>query len=517
MDALVILIPLLPLLAAVMIGGGQLMGWLRGASGNTLAADIATGSIYLACMMSLTLLGADLMGKNHGFFSVGQWLGSDSLNIRLNFICTGFNVHLATLFAVLFAIVGRFSANNRDKEAESNRYFTLLSLFTSAMLLMVLSANQVLTLIGWICTSVCAYFLIGYSGQPIKTANATRVLISHRIGDIGFIIGISLSYAWLDSVNWYNLKMAAEQLTIGEATGISLCFTLAAAAKSAQLPFTPWLVRAMDGQMPVTATLCGAMLAHAGVFLVLLSEPVFSQSPFALAVLGLVGFATTIYSYIVAKTQTDRHSTLAFAISGQLGLMFLTCSLGFWDLATWYLYVHIVIRCYQCLTIASEQRHVEKSSNQRLSRPDSTGIYILSLQHFWLEQLTDWALVNPIRGLAHDLSYFDDHVVDRIMGVPAPAIGTLTSLAQAEEVLIGTELDRKIEGFSRSNGLVGKLAECSAALMHWFESRIVLNGIGKHRWHQRRQFGHAINKFEQMILRPRYLVLFVCFTFLIAF
>ncbi|MEK7843331.1 MAG: hypothetical protein AAB241_03775, partial [Pseudomonadota bacterium] len=100
MDALVVLILLLPLTAAAVIGIGHVFGMLRGVADEAVTARIASWAITLSCLLALTLLGADLLGKNTGSFSAGQWLGSDSLSIKVNFITTGFNVGLAALFSL---------------------------------------------------------------------------------------------------------------------------------------------------------------------------------------------------------------------------------------------------------------------------------------------------------------------------------------------------------------------------------------------------------------------------------
>ena len=355
--------------------------------------------------------------------------------------------------------------------------------------------------------------------RPTATINATRVFVTNRIGDTGFILGIALSYTWAGSINWNDLNAVSAQLSRGEATGIALCFALAAFAKSAQLPFTPWLARAMEGPTPSSAVFYGAIMIHAGVYLVCVLQPVFEQAPFAMTVLAGVGGITAVYSFIVGLTQTDVKSSLVFATSGQLGLMFLACGLGFWQLASWHLCAHAVVRCYLFLT-APSLMHTVQGNPVKPVTPLIAGLrwaYIASLQRFWLDQITDWTLVRPLRRLAHDLSYFDDHILDHIMGMPAPAIRTLSSLAQREEKILGARLDNDADQFARGSGLAGKLTEWFAAIMHGFEDRFVLRGINKDAIMHGRKLGHAANKFEQLILRPRYLVLFVLITLLIAF
>ena len=533
MDALVILIPLMPLFAAAVVGLGHLFGFISGETGESITADIVGWAITMSCLLALALLGADLLGKNTGIYTLGHWLNSDTLDISVNFVTTGFHVRLAALFAVLLAIVVRFSMNYMHREAGYHRFFFMLSLFSSAMLLLVLSGNAVGTFIGWEVAGLCSYFLIAYAyDRPVAAANATRVFVTNRIGDAGFILGIGLSYLWVDSVNWNSINAAVAQLTPGEATAIALCFALAAFAKSAQLPFTPWLARAMEGPTPSSAVFYGAVMVHAGVYLVILLRPLFEQAPLAMAVLAILGLLTAVYSYVVGLTQTDVKSSLVFATSGQLGLMFLACGLGFWRLAAWHLCAHAVVRGYQFLTAPSLMHNVRDLSvdtskrkasahahSHRLRRVGDVPawVYVASLQRFWLDQITDWALVKPIRGLAHDLSYFDDHIVDRMMGAPAPAIRAIASLAQLEEQRIGAHLDNTSDQFAHGSGLAGKLTEWAAALLHWFEDRFVLRGIGKDAINYGRRLGHFANTFERAVLRPRYLLLFVLITLLVAF
>ena len=306
MDALAVLIPLLPFSAAALIGIGHLSGILEGEASENTTAMIASWAISMSCLLALVLLGADLLGKNTGSFSVGQWLASDTLNIPVNFITTGFNAVLAALFSLLLVISIRFSINYMHREAGFHRFFFILSLFASAMLLLVLSGNAAGTFFGWEIAGLCSYLLIAYAyHRPLAALNATRVFVTNRIGDAGFILGMGLSYAWADSIDWNDLNAASAQLTTSEATGISLCFAIAAFAKSAQLPFTPWLARAMEGPTPSSAVFYGAVMIHAGVYLVCLLAPVFEQAPFAMGVLAVAGGATAVYSFIVGLTQTD--------------------------------------------------------------------------------------------------------------------------------------------------------------------------------------------------------------------
>ena len=518
MDALVILIPLMPLAAALIIGIGHLFGAIGGEASEDMAAVLSSWAISMSFLLTLALLGADLLAKNAGSYNVGHWLESDTLDIALNFSTSGFNVFLAALFSALLAIVIRFSIDTMHREEGYYRFFFILSLFSFAILLLVLSANAVVTFVGWEVAGLCCYFLIAYAyNRPVAVANATRVFVTNRIGSAGFVLGAGLSYAWVDSVNWSAINAASTQLSSGQATVIALCFAVAAFAKSAQLPFTPWLARAMEEPTPSSAVFYGAVMVHTGVFLVILLRPVFEHAPLAMAVIAIVGLMTAVYSFVVGLTQTDVKSALIFAASAQLGLMFLECGLGFWRLAAWHLCAHAVVRSYQFLTAPSLLHKMRGLAVESSPHNIPAWVYVASLQRFWLDQLTDWALVKPVRGLAHDLSYFDDHIVDRMMGVPAPAIRAISSLAQLEEQMIGASVAIDADKFAQASGLAGKFTEWTAAVLHWFEDRLVLGGISKIILNCGRWLGHVANNFEQSVFRPRYLVLFVLITLLIAF
>lgn len=519
MDYLVFLIPSLPFLAAVIIGFGHLFNRITGQEGEYISAGIARGAITLSCLTAIILLVADLLGRNSGVIVTKQWLSSGNFVIELNFLTTGFSVVTAALFSIILVVVTRFSTNYIHKEPGFHRFFFVLSLFSSAVLMLILSGNAAGTFIGWEIAGLCSYLLISFAyDRPVASINATRVFVTNRIGDAGFILGIALSFYYVGTINWVNLNEIAGSLATPTATVISLCFVVAAIAKSAQLPFTPWLARAMEGPTPSSALFYGGVMIHAGIFLVILLQPIIERAPLTMGVLVVIGLFTAIYSFIVGLTQTDVKSSLCFAISGQLGLMFLECGLGLWELASWHLCAHAVVRSYQVLTAPSLLHYVHGNPMRPVAHQiaNKRWLYIASLQRFWLDPIADRILVRPVSGLGHDLDRFDKNIIDRAMGTPVSANYTLSSLTQLEK-----RIDKKIQGaiqieFVQSSGIVGKLFEWIANTMSWFEDRLVLRGIGMDMVDIGRKLGKAANTFEQLILKPRYLVLFVFIVLMIA-
>ncbi len=520
MDILVVLVPLLPLLAAFFIGTGNLFGQIIGEAGEKTTSTIANLAISVSCILAIVLLISDLLGKNAGSISLGDWLGSDRFRISITFITGGLNSILTALFAILLFIVTRFSVNYMHREAGFHRFFFILSLFSAAMLLLVSSGNAVGTFIGWEIAGLCSYLLISYAyDRPIATINATRVFVTNRIGDAGFILGIGLSFYYAGTINWETLNGMVDQLTIPTATVIALCFAVAAFAKSAQLPFTPWLARAMEGPTPSSSIFYGAVMIHAGIFLIILLQPIFERAPLVMDILIIIGLFTALYSFAVGLTQTDVKSSLCFSITGQLGLMFLECGLGYWELATWHLCAHAIVRCYQVLTAPSLMHNVMGNPIKPIGRDYANlrWLYIASLQRFWLDPIADRTLVRPVEGLGQDLSHFDTYVIDRAMGAPASPSRAISSLAQLEEkVLAETQPDFNVSQFGHGQGIAGKLFEWTANILGWFEERLVLQGIGVDIVEIGNKLGRAANTFEHLLLKPRYLVSFVFIVLLIA-
>ncbi len=515
MNAWIVIVPLLPLLAAVLTGLLHFLRIVDGESGEKATTGIALSAISLSLLIMLVFSIRNEPGTSD-IYSAGNWLELGWLSIALKFKTGGFNLALSALFGLLILFVMRFSANYLHREPGFHRFYFILNLFAAAMFLLVLSANALFTFVGWEIAGFCSYCLIAYAyDRPVAAHNATRAFVTNRVGDGGFILGISLALIWLGSADW---QVINGDLNAGDATLLALSFALAAFAKSAQIPFTPWLARAMEGPTPSSAIFYGGVMIHAGVFLLIQLQALFEQAPIAMAVLAAVGGLTAVYGHWVGLTQTDIKSSQAFAVSAQLGLMFLECGLGFWTLATWHLCAHAVVRCYLLLSAPSLLYATQAKPNQAVS-PALAGWrwgFIASLQRGWLEPALDRALVKPVRQLASDMRAIDDRIIDPALGSPAPAIKAISSLAQWEEQRMGANLDSEDDSFAKGSGLAGKLAQWSAGLMNWFEYRFILRGIGGDAIQIGRRLGKAANRFEHLLLSPRYLALFVLITLLVA-
>jgi NADH:ubiquinone oxidoreductase subunit 5 (subunit L)/multisubunit Na+/H+ antiporter MnhA subunit len=442
---------------------------------------------------------------------LGNWFESGNYRINISFIFDELSLAMAAMSIILSVMVTRFSINYLHRETGFHRFFLVLSLFTGAMVLLALGGNAVLTFVGWELAGITSYLLIAYAyDRTVAANNATRALVTTRIGDIAFVMGIFFSFFWVDSIEWPGIADGVTEIPHWQARVLAACFLLAAVAKSAQVPLAPWLARAIVGPTPSSAIFYGAVMVHAGVYLVLRAEPVFEHAPLAMGLMAAVGLVTAIYGFFCGLTQTDAKSALIFSTTAQVGLMFLEAGLGFWNLALWHLCAHAVFRGYQFLTSTSIMQQIKDNPARQVPGfiAKRRWLYLASLRNLWLENLGDWVAVKPVQRLGSDLNYFDNQVIDSMTGLPIPK-ARITSVAREDY-----QSDPEVLQVS---GLGGKLVYTLANLFSWFEDRLLLRGINRDKLRAGvRRLSIPLNRFEKLLNKPRFLVALIIAALLAA-
>jgi NADH:ubiquinone oxidoreductase subunit 5 (subunit L)/multisubunit Na+/H+ antiporter MnhA subunit len=500
------LIALPPLLVTCCLGTGIVSGLIAGEAGERITARFALGGAILSWLLALSAL---LVKTNAGFADqlvLGTWLHSGDYHVDLSFRLDYLGSIMALLVSTLGLLTLKFSVDYMHREPGFHRFFLVMTLFVGAMLLLVTAGNAVLTFVGWELAGVCSYLLIAYAyDRPNAAAGATRAFVTNRIGDAGFMLGIFLCQIWFGSVEWDSIVKAALRLSDWQVGMLAGCFLLAAMAKSGQVPFAPWLARAIEGPTPSSAIFYGAIMVHAGVYLILRLEPVFSQSPVSMVLMMVVGALTAFYGWYGGLTQTDVKSALIFSTSAQIGLMFVEAGLGWWQLAQWHLVAHACVRAYQFLSAPSLMHQLQ--GIQPRAVPSWLGrvrfLYLASLQRLWLETLGDRIAVHPIQEIAADLQAFDAQFVDPAFGTPAGQLQALEMSEPTRHVL-------------HASGLAGSLLLKTANGLHWFEERLVLQGLGENLVRTGRHWGVRLNYLEDLLGRPRYLIAFILITLMLA-
>jgi len=293
------------------------------------------------------------------------------------------------------------------------------------------------------------------------------------------------------------------------ATGLSLLLAL---FKSAQVPFAPWIARALEGPTPSSAVFYGSLMVHAGVFLLLRLEPLLVEAPQVASLLLILGLLTALYGWLGGLVQSDVKSALMFSTTAQVGLMFVWCGLGWFQLAAWHLALHALWRAYQFLHAPALMHLISRPARpvpSWLAR--SRRLRTAALQRFWLDPFADWLLVRPTRALARDVDRFDEQVVSRIVGLPEQqhTVSTLSEWEAKQRSGTGSEV------IGRARGILGRLMEWLANLLHWFEDRLVLRGGGEGLIRTLRHLGGYALRVESLLESPRYLMLLIMATFVV--
>ena len=500
------LIPVSPLFAALFIGVGLLSGFNRGESGETQTANLAVGTVAFSLFLLLSIDVISLFKGVPGHLYTVEWFHSGDMRIDFSLHLDRLALSIGTLVAFLLLIAIRFSVNYLHREQGFQRFFMVISLFASGMLFIILAGNGIMIFVGWELAGVSSFLLIGYAiDRPVATANANYAFITNRIGDAAFIFALYLCFSYMGSVDWVDImNHSAEQSTLH--LGMMLSgFLVAAMAKSAMIPFSTWISRALEGPTPSSAIFYGSLMVHAGVYLVIRLEFLFVHVPILMWVLVIIGVLSALYGWLAALVQTDVKSSLMFSTTAQVGLMFVECGLGWFELAAWHLALHAIWRAWQFLSSPALMHQVS-----RPARPvtpwlqKSSFLYTASLQRFWLEHLADWFLLRPTDSLSKEVRDFDEKVVHRIIGLPSEQNG-----------LEGLRQQQWIENVGRARGFSGRLMEMIASTFEWFEEHLILQGGGEGLLKLVNHLGKYMLTIERLLNQPRYLILLIAVTFVV--
>ncbi|MDP9437661.1 MAG: NADH-quinone oxidoreductase subunit L [Actinomycetota bacterium] len=355
-DLIVILILGLPLLAALANGLNMLLG---GRYSGGVVHRLACGAIFLSFLGSLWVLAQVLLDPTPREVVVYRWLFSGDLSVNFAFLIDSLSAVMMLVTTGISFVIAVFSINYMHRERGFSRFFTVVPLFVFAMLVLVMANNYVLLFLGWESVGVCSYLLIGFYYERTSAAQAgTKAFVMNRVGDAGFLLGIFLIFTNFQTTDYSQVFARAGTVDTGTLTAIGLCLLLGAVGKSAQLPLTTWLARAMEGPTPSSALIHAATMVTAGVYMITRSHDIYDRAPDALLAVAIVGAATALFGAVVGLVQTDIKSLLAYSTTTQLGLMFLACGFGAYPVAIFHLVAHAFFKTLLFLTSPSILHHL---------------------------------------------------------------------------------------------------------------------------------------------------------------
>src|SRR5262249_43867558 len=388
---------------------------------------IAAGAMMIACAAltaALVVYGVTRPGTR--LLSYGTWSASHEGGIAIEFLVDRFSLAFAALSAAIAGIVSAFSNRYLHRESGYNRYFVLLAMFVMGILLIALAGNVEVLFVGWEFVGLSSALLVAFfHGRPSPVSNALRVLSVYRISDAAmFTAAVLLRHgAGSDSLSLLFGGVGAGSATLSgtSATLIALLLIVAVAGKSAMLPFSGWLPRAMEGPTPSSAVYYGSLSIHAGCFLLLRAGPLLEHVPIVRIVVGGLGVATAIFAGLTTRVQSDVKSSLAYASLTQVGIIVVEIAMGWYTIAFIHLAGHACFRLLQFLSapnvfydlhgmenVIGERPFQARGYFEMLApKPLRRVLYLIALERGFLDSVIDRVVVEPFVGFANSLTRLD--------------------------------------------------------------------------------------------------------------
>src|SRR4051794_31135654 len=321
------------------------------AAGSRAAELITTGLLLVAGAFSWITL-VDVGFLHHDVrIALFPWITSGDLQVA-------WSLRVDTLTAVMLVVVNTvsslvhvYSIGYMDEDPSRPRFFSYLSLFTFAMLMLVTADNLVQLFFGWEGVGLASYLLIGFwYHKPSANAAAIKAFIVNRVGDFGFALGIFAIFMLIGSTDFETIFAGAPQLTgktidffgwhADALTLTCILLFMGAMGKSAQFLLHTWLPDAMEGPTPVSALIHAATMVTAGVFMVARLSPLFELAPNAQAVVMFFGATTAFFAATVGLVQNDIKRIVAYSTCSQLGYMFVAMGAGAYSVGMFHLFTH---------------------------------------------------------------------------------------------------------------------------------------------------------------------------------
>jgi len=319
--------------------------------------DRAAQAVTIGCMLLASACGVtafiDLIygGAAPGVVSLGTWINVGTLHVDWALRYDALSVSMVAMVTCVATLIHIYSVGYMSEDATIWRFFSYLSLFTFAMLMLVTADNLLQLFFGWEGVGLASYLLIGYwYEKPSACAAAMKAFIVNRVGDLGFAVGIALVFVTFGSIQFNDIfagvasHLSASYHVLGsdypayEVIGVLLF--IGAMGKSAQLGLHVWLPDAMEGPTPVSALIHAATMVTAGVFLMARMSPLMDYAPGALQFVTVVGGSTALFAATVGCTQTDIKRVIAYSTCSQLGYMFVAAGVGAYQASIFHLLTH---------------------------------------------------------------------------------------------------------------------------------------------------------------------------------
>lgn len=348
----------MPVGSLALISFASLMGWTRsGLWKPRYSGYLTIAAIFAALLLSFWVLDSviDADGAPIGF-EPHRWVTVGELEVDIGVTVDGLTAIMLIVVTSISLLVQFYSQEYMRGDLGYNRYYAFMSLFTAAMLGLVLASSILQIFVFWELVGLTSYLLIGFwFFRDSARKAATKAFIVTRVGDLGFLSAILLIWTQTGELNIPHIQELAATGAIGSSVLAFFAGGLfaGAAGKSAQFPLHVWLPDAMEGPTPVSALIHAATMVAAGVYLVARFFPVFAVSPEAINTVMAIGAITAITSALLGIVATDIKRVLAYSTISQLGYMMMGLGVGGFVAGIFHLFTHAFFKANLFLSAGS--------------------------------------------------------------------------------------------------------------------------------------------------------------------
>jgi NADH-quinone oxidoreductase subunit L len=346
--SLLILIPLAPLIGAILAGffGTKFMGNLLS---RTACHRITILGVAIACGLSIYVLTQVMAGARFNG-NLYEWMRfGDELVLNIGFLIDPLSAMMMVVVTFVSLMVHIYTIGYMEEDEGYSRFFSYISLFTFAMLMLVMSNNFLQLFFGWEAVGLVSYLLIGFwYTKPTAIFANMKAFLVNRVGDFGFILGIGLIFANTGTMDYQTAFGQAQNIAAQTLPGTSwelmtvacICLFIGAMGKSAQFPLHVWLPDSMEGPTPISALIHAATMVTAGIFMVSRMSPFFELSETALSFILIIGSITALFMGFLGIVQTDIKRVVAYSTLSQLGYMTVALGVSAYPVAIFHLMTH---------------------------------------------------------------------------------------------------------------------------------------------------------------------------------
>ncbi|HPH12415.1 MAG TPA: NADH-quinone oxidoreductase subunit L [Burkholderiaceae bacterium] len=356
-----LVVPLAPLAGAILAGvlgtsfGGN---WI----GRRMSHSLTIIGVLIAFIISAMTLNSVVVDGARFNETLYTWMTVGGLKMEIGFLVDGLTAMMMCVVTFVSLMVHLYTIGYMEEDEGYNRFFAYISLFTFSMLMLVMSNNLLQLFFGWEAVGLVSYLLIGFwFNKPTAIFANMKAFLVNRVGDFGFILGISLIVAYAGTLNYTEAFAKAGELSrIGFPgtewmliTVICICLFIGAMGKSAQFPLHVWLPDSMEGPTPISALIHAATMVTAGIFMVARMSPLFELSETALNFVMVIGAITALFMGFLGIIQNDIKRVVAYSTLSQLGYMTVALGASAYSVAVFHLMTHAFFKALLFLAAGS--------------------------------------------------------------------------------------------------------------------------------------------------------------------